>query len=251
MTLNAFFSLSTITSLGESLPFTYFLKKLFIKNAGICFIPYVLVIGEDICDSLLEGASGLRTSSQLGVNANGERFANELPASYTALTYDMIMDGNAPFYYIFDSSDESRLSALEAGIELGEVVKGNTIEALAEAMGADASVLSATLERYNAFAGAGVDEDFHKPVENLVALTQEPFYGVKFYPTTFGSTGGVLTDDQGRVQRQDGSVIEGLYAAGEMSNRYYYNHNYVLTASLGLYSTMGLRAGDAAVTDQQ
>ena len=52
----------------------------------------------------------------------------------------------------------------------------------------------------------------------------------------------MTTTDQGRVTTQDGTVIPGLYAAGEMSNRYFYNENYVLAASLGLYSTMGRRA---------
>ena len=36
---------------------------------------------------------------------------------------------------------------------------------------------------------------------------------------------------------------------GEMSNRYFYNENYILAASLGLYSTMGRRAGAAAAQD--
>lgn len=80
-------------------------------------------------------------------------------------------------------------------------------------------------------------------------LRRAPFYAVKVYPTTFGSAGGVTTTDQGRVTTQDGTVIPGLYAAGEMSNRYFYNENYILAASLGLYSTMGRRAGAAAASD--
>ena len=80
-------------------------------------------------------------------------------------------------------------------------------------------------------------------------VAQAPFYAVKVYPTTFGSTGGVTTTEQGRVTTQDGTVIEGLYACGEMSNRYFYNENYVLAASLGLYATMGHRTGAAAAAD--
>ena len=34
-----------------------------------------------------------------------------------------------------------------------------------------------------------------------------------------------------------------------MSNRYFYNENYILAASLSLYSTMGHRAGAAAAED--
>ena len=44
-------------------------------------------------------------------------------------------------------------------------------------------------------------------------------------------------------------MIPGLYAAGEMSNRYFYNENYILAASLAMYSTMGHRTGAAAAAD--
>ena len=90
---------------------------------------------------------------------------------------------------------------------------------------------------------------FGKDAAFLKALNVAPFYAVKVYPTTFGSAGGVTTTEDGRVTTQDGTVIPGLYAAGEMSNRYFYNENYILAASLGLYSTMGRRAGDAAAQD--
>ena len=198
----------------------------------------------------VENASALRTGPQLGVNALGERFASEVAAGYSALTYLMIDDGNFPFRYIFDSADEAKIAALDAGVELGEVVKAETIEELAAAMNVPADTLKATFENYNAMCAAGEDKDFGKAAENMIALEKAPFYAVTFYPETFGSTGGVLTDNQGRVTKQDGTVIPGLYAAGEMSNRYFYNKNYIGGASLGLYSTMGRRAGAAAVNDK-
>ena len=100
-----------------------------------------------------------------------------------------------------------------------------------------------------AAVAAGKDEEFGKDAAFLKALDKAPFYAVKVYPTTFGSAGGVTTTDQGRVTRQDGTVIPGMYAAGEMSNRYFYNENYILAASLGMYSTMGHRTGAAAAAD--
>ena len=71
---------------------------------------------------------------------------------------------------------------------------------------------------------------------------------VKYYPTTFGSQGGVETTLEGAVINTEGEVIPGLYAVGEMSNRYYYNENYVLAASLGIYATAGNLCGTAAGT---
>ena len=198
-------------------------------------------------------AGSLTIYGQLGVNADGLRFGNEAAsAGWDTLDYtasDMIQNGCAPFWYIYDSSDPAVTAILESGAAQGVVAKGETVEELALNMHVYTSVLKGTFEKYNAAAEAGEDAEFNKPAAFLKPLSQAPFYAVKVYPTTFGSAGGVTTTEQGRVTRQDGTVIPGLYAAGEMSNRYYYNENYILAASLSLYSTMGHRAGAAAAED--
>ena len=197
--------------------------------------------------------SALSIYAQLGVNANGDRFANEAAsAGWDVMDYtasDMIQDGNAPFWYIFDSANEAVLPALEAGAEAGIVAKGETVEELALNMHVYTANLKAAIEKYGAAVAAGEDTEFGKPAAFLAPIEKAPFYAVKVFPTTFGSAGGVTTTEDGRVTRQDGTVIPGLYAAGEMSNRYYYNENYILAASLGIYSTMGRRAGAAAAQD--
>ena len=208
-------------------------------------------------------ASKLTTAAQLGVNAKALRFASDSAVVYKrgedsaavagsyvdGLASDMIQDGNAPFYYIYDASNDEVTAVLEQGVEAGVVYKADTIEALAEEIGVDAAALKETYDAYNALCEAGEDTQFGKAADNMVALTDAPFYAVQWTPTTFGSTGGVKTDLQQRVLKADGSVIPGLYAAGEMSNRYFYNENYMLGASLGLYATCGRRAGAAAVED--
>ena len=196
--------------------------------------------------SQVADASKLTTNKQLGVNAKGERFASEAAVYFDALGSDMIQDGNAPFYYIYDSSDAEIAKILEQGATAGAVVKADTIEALAEGMKVDAATLKATYDRYQEQVAAGKDEDFGKAAENLTSLETAPYYAVVFYPTTFGSQGGVLTSETGQVLNQAKEAIPGLYAAGEMSNRYFYNENYVLAASLGLYATTGRIAGAAA-----
>ncbi len=203
--------------------------------------------------SALTDTSALAIYSQLGVNANGDRFGNEaVSAGWDTMDMtasDMIQNGIAPFWYVFDSSDEAAAAALEAGVASGVVAKGETIEELALNMHVYTKNLVASYEKYTAAVAAGKDEEFGKDAAFLKALDKAPFYAVKVYPTTFGSAGGVTTTDQGRVTRQDGTVIPGLYAAGEMSNRYFYNENYILAASLGMYSTMGHCTGAAAAAD--
>ncbi|MBR3020210.1 MAG: FAD-dependent oxidoreductase [Clostridia bacterium] len=203
--------------------------------------------------ALNPAASSLTIYGQLGVNADGMRFGNEAASAgwdvYDYTASDMIQNGIAPFWYIYDSSDPAVAEILESGVENDVVAKGETIEELALDMHVYTAVLKYTFDAYNEAAAVGEDAEFNKPAMFLNALTQAPFYAVKVYPTTFGSAGGVTTTEQGRVTRQDGTVIPGLYAAGEMSNRYFYNENYILAASLGLYSTMGHRAGTAAAED--
>ena len=198
-------------------------------------------------------AGSLTIYGQLGVNADGMRFGNEAASAgwdvYDYTASDMIQNGIAPFWYIYDSSDPAIAEILETGVADDLVAKGETIEELALDMHVYTSVLKGTFEVYNQAAAAGEDLEFSKPAAFLKALDTAPFYAVKVYPTTFGSAGGVTTTEEGRVTRQDGTVIPGLYAVGEMSNRYFYNENYILAASLGLYSTMGHRAGAAAAED--
>ena len=52
------------------------------------------------------------------------------------------------------------------------------------------------------------------PLTSLGSITEPPFYAVPVLPGDVGTYGGVVTDEYARVLREDGSVIEGLYATG-------------------------------------
>ena len=114
----------------------------------------------------------------------------------------------------------------------GTIKKAASVEELALEIDVPADALVATVERFNGFARTGVDEDFHrgesaydkyysdptvKPNPSLHVIDQAPFYAVKIVPGDLGTKGGLLTDERARVVRPDGSVIPGLYAAGNVS----------------------------------
>lgn len=114
-------------------------------------------------------------------------------------------------------------------IDQGEVVVADTIEELAEKMGVDKPTFLATVTRFNEFAIEGVDHDFQRgrtaydryygnplvtPNPNLGTIEKGPFTAMKVYPGDLGTKGGLVTDEFARVLRKDGSVITGLYAAG-------------------------------------
>jgi 3-oxosteroid 1-dehydrogenase len=106
--------------------------------------------------------------------------------------------------------------------------RASTIEELARACGIDPPALAETVRRFNAFARAGVDQDFHrgenayenywgdphnKPNPNLGPIDKPPYLATRVYAGDTGTRGGFLTDGHGRVLRR-GKPIDGLYASG-------------------------------------
>ncbi|HOA23889.1 MAG TPA: FAD-dependent oxidoreductase [Aggregatilineales bacterium] len=179
------------------------------------------------------------------VNAAGRRFTNEA-ASYVDVVHAMyenhseevphipatfIMDQRYRNRYIFGTLFPGQ-PIPEEYLESGYIIKADTLEELAEKAGIDPQGLVETVERFNRFARQGVDEDFGrgnsaydryygdptvKPNPCLAPIEQPPFYAVKMVPGDLGTKGGLVIDEYARVLREDGTPIEGLYAAGNSS----------------------------------
>ena len=76
-----------------------------------------------------------------------------------------------------------------------------------------------------------------------------PFYIVRTYTPMDVTMGGLMTDCDMQVIREDGSVIEGLYAVGNTSGGFYGGVDYDLELdafSLGRAATTGRLAGEHA-----
>lgn len=179
----------------------------------------------------------------LMVNQRGIRYLNEA-ASYHIVGQQMARreaeHGDAsPSWFVFDHRYRHNypvgplLPLMPDWFQRGEVQlilkKGKTIEALAEDMGVDPGALVATVARYNSYAAAGEDPDFHRgqaaydkmygdprvaPNPCLRPLDKGPFYAMPIYPGDIGTNGGLRTDDRARVVDVDGRAIGGLYAVG-------------------------------------
>lgn len=176
------------------------------------------------------------------VDAAGDRFANE-SESYVDLghhmlehsrtvpgTYWMISDARHARRHLRSYALDPKLN--KAMVEAGIMVKAPTLADLALRIGVDAARLAATVQRFNGFTRSGIDADFGRgnsaydryygdplvrPNPNLGPLEKGPFEAVQVVPGDLGTKGGLLTDEHARVLREDGSVIEGLYAAGNNS----------------------------------
>ncbi len=83
----------------------------------------------------------------------------------------------------------------------------------------------------------------HKDAAYLVAMKEGPWYAAKATMIYFGTVGGLKTNEDAAVLRPDGSVIPGLFAAGEASNGGFFNMSYSGAWSISVCHTMGQIAG--------
>jgi 3-oxosteroid 1-dehydrogenase len=178
------------------------------------------------------------------VNQAGRRFTNE-SADYVTFTHELLRldaaeGGYIPVWFIMDERARRRYqfasvpprSALpKSWFGIGSMYSAGTIEELAGKIGVPAAALAATVDRFNTVARAAHDDDFHRgesaydryygdptlPNPCLNDLVRPPYYAAKVVPGDLGTKGGLTTDEHARVLRENGSVIEGLYATGNTS----------------------------------
>ncbi len=131
-------------------------------------------------------------------------------------------------------------------------VTGDTLGELAVALGLEPKALAQTVAAYNAAIGPGKFDPrvrdgkaapgLSPPKSNWAfPLESPPYIG---YPLTCAVTftfGGVRTDSLARVLTPSGTVIPGLYAAGEVTGVYY--HQYPAGTSVLRAATFGRIAG--------
>ncbi|MBB3076560.1 3-oxosteroid 1-dehydrogenase [Streptomyces violarus] len=175
------------------------------------------------------------------VNGAGRRFVNEA-APYSDVVHTMYDAREAvPSWLITDQNYRNRylfkdvLPALplpDAWYDSGAAHKAWSLDALAASIGVPAAALRTTVDRFNSQARRGEDPDFHRgdsaydhyytdpsvlPNSCLAPLWLPPYHAFRIVPGDLGTKGGLLTDARARVLREDGSVIPGLYAAGNAS----------------------------------
>ena len=185
----------------------------------------------------------------VAVNQEGRRFVNEA-AAYPDFLDAMYADqarGHhaAPCWLVFDATFRYKYpmgiflpGQIEPDSKLPKdwldrvYYRAGSLPELARKIGVDAGELGKTVERMNAYASTGVDAEFGKgstPIDRyysdpsvkpntcLGPIVKPPFYAVRLDAGDIGTKGGLVTDCDARVLREDGSVIEGLYATGNTS----------------------------------
>lgn len=171
-------------------------------------------------------SGGLWTSAenQVFVNKEGKRFVSEYE-SRDVMAKAALEQTDALFYIICDQSSAGDPQPggqngwgndIDQLIKEGSVLKADTLEDLAKQIGCDPVAFVEEIERYNSFCESGIDEDFGK-VKLGETIDVGPFYATPRSPSIHHTMGGLEINEKTQVLDQNGNVIEGFYAAGEVT----------------------------------
>lgn len=201
------------------------------------------------------------------VDRSGKRYANEtLPYDQMGRAMAADPERRIPSYVIFDDREGGRLPAIslpggrpDEHLAAHTWVQADTLEELAGRIGVPVEALVATVDRFNDLVAAGHDDDFGRGDDEygrffadpaLVTLDRPPFRAARLVLADLGTKGGLVTDLDARVLREDGAAVEGLYAAGNsaasMTGSFYPRPG----IPIGTAMAAAARAVDAIASDQ-
>ena len=205
-------------------------------GAGTKYLDHVKIYAQGIevsegigAVSTLGSMQATKNEGAIYVNKSGERIINE-NAALTDIRDVTLEQEEQMIYLVMDQAafDLWKTAMVDSKFmneaKINEYVEQNggtplfanadTIEQAAEIAGIDKEVLTSTIERWNEMVDAGVDDDFGNT--SLSNIDQGPFYIIE-QKLRFASTlGGLAITESMQVLDDNGNVIEGLFAAGEI-----------------------------------
>lgn len=184
------------------------------------------------------------------VNTEGKRFVDEY-GSRDKLSQAAIDNGGL-FYLIADerikeTAYNTSQEKIDAQVKAGTLYRADTIEELAVQIGVDPQVLVETIKNYNSYVDAGFDPEFNKGSFDLKCEVA-PFYATPRKPAVHHTMGGLKIDTSTHVLNENGQIIPGLYAAGEVAGGLHAG-NRLGGNSLTDIFTFGRIAGQTAVKE--
>ena len=120
-------------------------------------------------------------------------------------------------YLIFDQGVRNHVKAVEFYDHIGLVEHGATLEELAGKIGVDAAGLEATVASWNEAVKDQDDQAFGRTTGMDRDISVAPYFAIHIHPAIHYTMGGLHINPETQVLGKDDKVIEGLYAAGEVS----------------------------------
>ena len=154
------------------------------------------------------------------VNSNGERFTSEKVTNAkrmeTANTILAQPDGIA--FYVYDQNLYESSFRLQKHTKEGLHMKADTLEELAKMMEVPTENLVKTMESFNTAIHGEMKDQFRAEPFHREFKGEGPYYAVQVESAVHMTRGGVVANENTEVLFENGEIVEGLYAAGEVTN---------------------------------
>lgn len=159
---------------------------------------------------------GRNSDEVIFVNAEGKRFVRE-DGRRDVMCNAITQQTGGYYWMIHDSQNiDPYADSVEEYIKGGYLYRADTLEELADLIGIPADTLVETVNNYNSYVDNGEDPETGRTL--LVAkITDGPFFAAKRVPSAHHTMGGVHIDTETHVLDTNQNIIEGLYAAGEVT----------------------------------
>ena len=157
----------------------------------------------------------VRGNGAILVNHEGKRFYNELETRDN-VSAAILKQTDKNAFLFFDSDMQKSLKATNNYIKQSYTVTGNSLDEIAAKMKVPAAALKQTMTEYAAAVAAKNDKQFGR-ADLPRPLNKAPFYAIIVTPAVHHCMGGIKIDTKTQVYGQNGQIIPGLFAAGEVT----------------------------------
>ena len=145
----------------------------------------------------------------------GQRFIDEVGTRDVVSAAEIAQTGSYS-WLVVDQAMVDNSSVIQGYIKKGYTVTGATYEELAKAMGVDEAALAETMNNWNGYVEAKNDPDFGR-TSFANPLNTAPYYAIKVTAGVHHTMGGLKINPNTEVLNENGEVIPGLFAAGEVT----------------------------------
>lgn len=181
----------------------------------------LLPMGDPVTGSL-SGNIEQGVENRIFVNIDGNRFVDE-GQRRDVMTKALFEQEETKMWVILDAKNyptpettNNFNETIEGLIEQGRAFKGDTLEELAEQIGVDPANLVKAVEEFNAAVDSGKADAFGRTLFDK-KIDTPPYYAGARVPTVHHTMGGVEINEFTQVIDATGTIIPGLYAAGEVT----------------------------------
>ena len=158
---------------------------------------------------------GLRGDGAVLINAEGKRFIDEVGTRDVVSAAEIAQTGSYS-WLVVDQAMADASSVIQGYIKKGYTFEGKTYEELAEQIGVDGAALAETMNTWNGYVEAKNDPDFGR-TSFANKLDTAPYYAIKVTAGVHHTMGGLKINTNTEVLNENGEVIPGLFAAGEVT----------------------------------